>query len=160
MRQAPDFSLPDQNGTMHNLHDYAGRWVIVYFYPKDDTPSCTTEACSFRDARDTLAEYGSTVVIAISKDTVRSHKKFADRHRLNFTLLSDPDHKTIEAFGAWGPKKFMGREFIGIKRNTYIVNPAGTIVKTYENITPKTHVSQIIQDLKVLQAKQKSASDV
>ncbi len=151
MRPAPDFALQDQDGNTHSLKDYADRWLVVYFYPKDDTPGCTTEACDFRDARDAVAEFGNAAVIGISKDSVKSHKKFADKHELNFTLLSDPEHTTIEAFGAWGPKKFMGREFLGIKRNTYIINPDGQIVKEYENVQPKTHVAEIIRDLKALQ---------
>lgn len=151
MRQAPLFELQDQDGKTHTLSDYAGRWLVVYFYPKDDTPGCTTEACDFRDVRDAIAEFGNARVVGISKDSVKSHKKFADKHALNFTLLSDPEHTTIEAFGAWGPKKFMGREFLGIKRNTYIVNPDGMIVKEYENVQPKTHVTEIIRDLKILQ---------
>lgn len=153
MRPAPDFNLPDQDEKNHTLKDYAGRWLVVYFYPKDDTPGCTTEACDFRDARSAIAEYGNATVIGISKDTARSHKKFADKYDLNFTLLSDREHTTIEAFGAWGPKKFMGREFLGVKRNTYIVNPDGMIVKEYENVQPKTHVAEIIRDLKDLQRK-------
>lgn len=151
MRKAPDFNLPDQDGTIHNLSDYTGRWLVVYFYPKDDTPGCTTEACDFRDARDALAEYGNVAVVGISKDSVKSHQKFAVKHQLNFTLLSNPEHDVIEAFGAWGLKKFMGREFMGIKRNTYIINPEGYIVKEYENVTPKTHVAELIKDLKTLQ---------
>lgn len=151
MKQAPNFSLPDQNNERHSLQDYAGGWLVVYFYPKDDTPGCTTEACDFRDARDALAEYGNAAVIGISKDSVKSHQKFADKHQLNFTLLSDPDHAVIEAFGAWGPKKFMGREFLGVRRNTYLIDPKGQIVKEYENVTPKTHVGLLIADLKTLQ---------
>ncbi|MCA9348427.1 thioredoxin-dependent thiol peroxidase [Candidatus Saccharibacteria bacterium] len=151
MKPAPYFELKDQNDTVHKLSDYQGQWVVIYFYPKDDTPGCTTEACDFRDARDALAEYGNAVVIGISKDSVASHRKFADKHNLKFTLLSDPSHETIEAYGAWGPKKFMGREFLGIKRNTYIVDPNGNIVKEYQNVTPKTHVGQILKDLKALQ---------
>lgn len=153
MKKAPSFQLPDQNDQLHKLEDYLGEWLVVYFYPKDDTPGCTTEACDFRDARDALAEFGHTNVIGISKDSTKSHKKFDEKHKLNFTLLSDPDHSVIEAFGAWGPKKFMGREFLGIKRNTYIINPEGYIVKEYENVTPKTHVALLIKDLKELQSK-------
>lgn len=153
MRKAPDFALPDQNEKIHKLSDYSGQWIVLYFYPKDDTPGCTTEACDFRDARDALADYGNALVIGISKDTVKSHKKFADKHKLNFTLLSDPEHETIEAFGAWGPKKFMGREFLGIRRNTYIISPEGDIVKEYENVTPKTHVGLLLKDLKELQSR-------
>lgn len=151
MRKAPDFTLPDQDGKEHSLADYKGRWLVVYFYPKDDTPGCTTEACDFRDARNAIAEFGSAAVIGISKDTVKSHRKFVDKHDLNFTLLSDPEHRIIEAFGAWGPRKFMGREFLSIYRNTYIVNPEGMIVKEYEGVQPKTHVAEIVRDLKALQ---------
>lgn len=153
MKKAPNFELLDQDDKLHKLSDYKNKWLVVYFYPKDDTPGCTTEACDFRDARDALAEFGNANVVGISKDSVKSHKKFADKHKLNFTLLSDPDHLVIEAFGAWGPKKFMGREFLGIKRNTYIVNPNGYIVKEYENVTPKTHVGLLLKDLKELQSK-------
>lgn len=152
MTKAPDFSLPDQDGRMHSLSDYAGRWLVIYFYPKDDTPGCTTEACNFRDAREAIAEFGNAVVIGISKDTVRSHRRFADKHELNFTLLSDPDHKVIEAYNSWGPRKFMGREFMGTLRNTFIVSPEGQIVKEYLGVDPKKHVAEIIADLKQLQA--------
>jgi len=142
--------LPDQDGTIHTLKDYAGTWLVLYFYPKDDTPACTKEACNFRDARDALSEYGKCKVVGISKDSVRSHKKFAGKHGLNFTLLSDPDHKVIEAYGAWKPKKFMGREYLGIMRNTYLINPNGMIAKAYEDITPSEHVGQILEDLRSL----------
>jgi peroxiredoxin Q/BCP len=152
VKTAPDFSLPDQDGTQRSLKDYAGRWVVMYFYPKDDTPACTAEACSFRDAREAIADYGNAVVIGVSKDTPRTHKKFAEKHGLNFTLLSDPDHTAIEAYGAWGPKKFMGREFFGIHRNTVIITPDGKIARTYEGISPKDHVGEILADIKVLQA--------
>jgi len=148
--QAPDFTLPDQHGTMHSLSDYAGQWLVVYFYPKDDTPGCTTEACNFRDGRDMLESMG-VKVIGISKDSVKSHAKFAEKHNINFTLLSDEDHTVIEAFGSWKPKKFMGREFIGIHRDTYLINPSGDIVKKYAGVDPKTHIGEILKDLKELQ---------
>ena len=149
--KAPDFSAMSTSGQMVSLQDFVGKQVVLYFYPKDDTPGCTTEACSFRDARDALAEFGNATVIGISKDSTKSHKKFVEKHDLNFTLLSDPSHETIEAFGAWGKKKFMGREYEGIKRNTYIVNPKGDIAQEYENVTPKTHVGLLLKDLKNLQ---------
>lgn len=151
MKQVPNFTLLDQDGVSHSLEDYAGKWLVVYFYPKDDTPACTKEACNFRDARDAVAEFGNAKVVGISKDSVKSHKKFADKHSLNFTLLSDPDHTVIDAFGAWQLKKFMGREYMGIMRNTYIINPEGKIVKEYIGVTPATHTGELIKDLKGLQ---------
>lgn len=151
--KAPDFSLIDQNGIVQSLKDYAGRWLVIYFYPKDSTPGCTTEACSFRDEREAIRALGDAEIIGISKDSVASHKKFADKHGLTFPLLSDPDHTIIEAYGAWGKRMFMGREYMGTFRNTYIISPAGEIVKTYEGVDPKKHAGEIIQDLKALQAK-------
>ena len=150
MRQAPDFNLKDQNGDVKTLADYAGRWVVLYFYPRDDTPGCTTEACNFRDSRDAIAEYGNAAVIGISKDTVKSHAKFASKHNINFTLLSDEDHKVIEAYGSWSEKKFMGRTYTGIMRDTYIINPGGQIVKEYKGVSPAKHPVEIIHDLQQL----------
>lgn len=152
MQKAPDFNLPDQNGKTHSLNDYRGKWLVLYFYPKDDTTGCTTEACNFRDERSAIAEFGNAEVVGVSKDSVASHKKFADKYNLDFTLLSDPEHKTIEAYGSWGPRKFMGREFLGTHRNTFIIDTNGNIAKRYEGVDPKTHASQIIKDLKTLQA--------
>lgn len=144
---APSFRLPDINGQEHSLEDYAGRWIILYFYPKDDTPGCTTEACSLRDARDTLAEMGAEI-IGISKDDANSHEKFKAKYALNFTLLTDADKQAIEAYGAWG-KKMFGKE--GILRKTFIISPEGQVVKAYGRVTPLGHGDQIIADLKTLQ---------
>jgi peroxiredoxin Q/BCP len=144
---APDFSLPDFEGKMHTLKDYAGKWVVFYFYPKDDTPGCTTEACSLRDARDTLAEMGAEI-IGVSKDDANSHEKFKARYSLNFTLLTDKDRQAIEAYGAWG-KKMFGQE--GILRKTFIIDPKGQVVKVYGRVTPMGHGDQVIADLKTLQ---------
>lgn len=152
--KAPDFSLIDQDGIVHSLKDYAHKWVVLYFYPKDSTAGCTTEACAFRDAREAIADLGNAVVVGVSKDSVASHKKFADKHGLNFTLLSDPDHTTIEAYDSWQLKKFMGREYMGTARNTFIIDPKGEIAKKYEGVNPKTHAAEIITDLKSLQTKQ------
>ncbi len=148
--RAPEFELLDQNGTTKTLNDYAGKWLIVYFYPKDDTPGCTTEACNFRDGREVLVSMGVNVV-GISRDSVKSHAKFAQKHGLDFTLLSDPEHIFIEAFGSWKSKKFMGREYIGINRDTYLINPEGDIVKKYEGVDPKNHFEQIVSDIQTLQ---------
>src|SRR4051812_31506209 len=130
MRAAPDFTLQDQNGNEHSLRDYRGQWVVVYFYPKDDTSGCTKEACSFRDGREELERRGLKV-FGISADSVASHKKFTDKYGLNFTLLSDPDKTIIDAYGALGEKSMFGRKYIGIKRNTYLIDPDGNIVKEY-----------------------------
>ena len=151
MKDAPDFTLPDQNGSLKHLSDYAGKWLVLYFYPKDNTPGCTTEACNFRDERDAIAEFGNAEIVGISKDNVRSHKKFAEEQHLNFTLLSDTEHKVIEAYDSWKTKKFMGREYLGIERNTFIISPDGKIAKEYHGVDPKSHAAELIADLKALQ---------
>lgn len=152
MKPAPDFNLPDQDGNNRSLSDYSGKWLVLYFYPKDDTPGCTTEACAFRDEREAISEFGNAVVVGISKDSVTSHKKFIEKHGLNFTLLSDESHKTMEDYGVWGPRTFMGKSYIGVSRNTYLINPDGQIVKTYKGVDPKKHAAQIINDLKAFQS--------
>lgn len=141
--KAPTFSLKDQDGNIKSLKDYAGKWLVLYFYPKDDTPGCTVEACSLRDANDELIKLGANVV-GISKDDEDSHRKFKAKHQLNFTLLSDPSGSTIEAYGAWGPKMF-GKP--GIQRKTFIINSDGEIVKTYGRVTPLGHGDQVVTDL-------------
>lgn len=153
MKQAPIFSLLDQDNNVRSLDDYVGKWVVLYFYPKDNTPGCTTEACTFRDERDAIADLGNAVVIGVSKDSVASHKKFVEQHHINFTLLSDPQHKVIEVYDSWKPKKFMGRDYMGTERNTFIINPDGQIVKEYRGVDPKTHAADIIADLKTFQKK-------
>ena len=142
--KAPDFSLADESGATHNLKDYKGKWVVLYFYPKDDTPGCTVEACSLRDARDDIAALGAEI-IGISADDAPSHEQFKAKHSLNFTLLSDPEKKVIEAYGAWG-KKMFGQE--GILRRTFIIDPEGTVVKVYGRVTPLGHGDQIVEFLK------------
>lgn len=151
MKKAPDFSLPDQTNHRRSLKDFKGKWLVLYFYPKDDTPGCTKEACNFRDVRDSIATLGNAEVVGVSKDSVKSHAKFADKHDLNFMLLSDPEAITIHAYKSWGQKKFMGREFMGILRNTYIIDPKGMIVKEYPGVDPKTHAEEVIKDLRALQ---------
>jgi peroxiredoxin Q/BCP len=144
---APDFSLQDDLGAIHSLGEYRGQWLVLYFYPADDTPGCTLEACSFRDARDSLAELGAQIV-GISKDDAGSHEKFKAKHSLNFTLLTDPQKIVLNAYGAWGKKQF-GSE--GTLRKTFIINPDGIVVKVYGRVTPRGHGDQIIRDLKALQ---------
>ena len=141
---APDFKLEDQDGNQKSLKDFSGKWLVLYFYPKDDTPGCTVEACSLRDANDELISLGANVV-GVSKDDQDSHRKFKAKHKLNFTLLSDPSGKTIEAYEAWGPKMF-GK--VGILRKTFIISPEGKVVKTYGRVTPLGHGEQVIAELK------------
>lgn len=145
---APDFSLPDSDGNIHSLSDYAGKWLVLYFYPKDETPGCTTQACSLRDARDDIAALGAEVV-GVSKDDASAHEKFKAKHSLNFSLLSDPKATAIEAYGAWG-KKMFGKE--GILRKTFIINPEGMVVKVYGRATPIGHGEAVLSELKRLQA--------
>src|SRR5690348_11593460 len=128
--KAADFSLPDQNGIVHTLAQYHGKWVVLYFYPKDDTPGCTKEACSFRDSFIELQKLG-VVILGVSKDSIESHKKFAEKYHLNFPILSDESKTVIVQYHAWGKKQFMGREFDGILRMSYLINPQGEIQKVY-----------------------------
>lgn len=146
--EAPDFTLQDPKGEGHSLRDYQGKWVVLYFYPKDDTPGCATEACSLRDARDDIAAVGAEI-IGISKDGASDHEKFKAKYSLNFTLLSDPGGKVITDYGAWG-KKMFGQE--GILRKTFLIDPNGMVQKVYGRVTPLGHGEQVLEQLKVLQA--------
>lgn len=145
--KAPAFTLKDESGVDRSLADYKGKWVVLYFYPKDDTPGCTTEACSLRDARNDIAELGAEV-IGVSADEAAVHEKFKAKYTLNFTLLSDPDMKAINAYEAWG-KKMFGKE--GILRRTFIINPEGTVVKVFGRVTPLGHGEQVVEELRRLQ---------
>lgn len=145
--KAPDFSLPNESEETIQLSDFKGSWVVLYFYPKDDTPGCTIQACSLRDARDDLSDMGAKVV-GISKDSTDSHDKFKAKHSLNFTLLSDEQGRVIEAYGAWG-KKMFGKE--GIQRKTFLIDPAGMVQKVYAKAIPVGHGEQVIADIKKLQ---------
>lgn len=146
---APSFSLPDADGKIHSLSEYQGKWVILYFYPKDDTPGCTKEACAFRDAISDF-QVKHAVILGVSKDSVASHKKFAHKFSLTFPILSDESLETIKAYNAWGKKKFMGKEYDGILRTTVLINPAGEIVKRYEKVDPVVHATEILSDLDAL----------
>jgi peroxiredoxin Q/BCP len=145
-QKAPEFSLPDQDGVVHTLTQYRGKKVLLYFYPKDDTPGCTQEACNFRDNYTSLVDAG-LVVVGISKDTVKSHKKFAQKYSLPFPLLSDEDTKICQAYGVWGKKKFMGREYMGISRMSFLIDEQGTLAKIYEEVKPKEHTQEVAKDL-------------
>lgn len=145
MTKAPDFSLPDQHGDMHSLKKYKGKWVVLYFYPRDDTPGCVKEACGFRDNIHEFTRRG-VVIIGVSADSSVSHKKFADKYHLNFTLLSDERLDMIKAYNAWGEKRFMGRTFSGVLRMTYLITPKGEIAKAYEQVNPLVHAEGILHD--------------
>lgn len=149
LKKAPSFSLPDQFGRIHSLSEYQGKWLLVYFYPKDDTPGCTKEACGFRDIATEFVKQ-DIVVIGISKDSVQSHKKFAEKYHLSFTLLSDESTDTIKAYGAWGEKKFMGRTFDGVKRISFLIGPEQTIRKEYSKVDVFSHAKDILQDKQTL----------
>ena len=144
--KAPDFSLLDQDNKTRKLSDWSGKWLVLYFYPKDDTPGCTIEACSFRDEYEVIKEAGAAVV-GVSKDSVKSHRKFADKYKLNFPILSDESAQVIDAYGAWDEKNIFGNAYLGIIRKTFIIDPDGNIAKEYPNVTPKDHAVQILQDL-------------
>lgn len=148
-QKAPVFSLPDQEEKIHTISDYAGKWVLLYFYPKDDTPGCTKEACSVRDNMPKF-EGLDTVVLGISADSVNSHKKFAEKYKLPFTLLSDRSKETIELYGAWETKNILGKEIKVISRTSFLINPEGIVVKIYKNVNPRGHAEQVLADLNKL----------
>ncbi|MBI4008993.1 thioredoxin-dependent thiol peroxidase [Candidatus Roizmanbacteria bacterium] len=145
--KASDFELPDQNGKVRRLSEFLGKWVVLYFYPRDNTPGCTKEACGFRDSVKEFEKRG-VVIIGVSKDSVESHQKFAKKYNLNFPILSDPDRKVLKAYNAWGKKSFLGKIFEGTLRKTYIIDPEGKIRKTYEKVIPLNHAQEILNDLK------------
>jgi len=143
---APDFTLLDEAGTPHRLSDYRGRPLVLYFYPKDDTPGCTTEACSFRDGYNAYQQAGVTI-LGVSPDTPKKHANFKEKYHLPFTLLADEGHKICELYGVWGRKKFMGREYDGVFRTTFVIAPDGTIAKVFENVKPEGHSSEVLAAL-------------
>jgi len=144
--QAPDFSLPDENGELRHLSDYRGKVVVLYFYPKDDTPGCTTEACGFRDQYQDYEKAGVSV-IGVSPDDVKKHQKFKTKYNLPFTLLADTDHTVCELYGVWGRKKFMGKEYDGVFRTTFLIGKDGTILRVFENVKPEGHSQEILKVL-------------
>ena len=131
--KAPDFSLPDQNGKIHSLKDYAGKKVILYFYPKDNTSGCTKQACGFSERMPLFSEKGA-VILGISKDSVASHKKFEENYGLKFTILSDPDKTVIQSYDVWKEKKLYGKVSMGVVRTTYLIDENGIIIKAFDKV--------------------------
>jgi peroxiredoxin Q/BCP len=142
--KAPAFKAPDQDGNIHQLKGYKGKKVALFFYPQDDTETCTKEACNLRDNYAALTAKG-VVVIGVSPDNEKSHKKFETKYGLPFTLLADPDTKILQAYGVWDWKKFMGREYIGVLRTTFLIDEKGKIAHIITKVTSKTHAEQIIE---------------
>jgi peroxiredoxin Q/BCP len=146
---APDFDLQDETGARRRLSDLRGRPFVLYFYPADDTPGCTKEACSFRDDYAAFQQSGVTL-LGVSPDTVRSHAKFREKHRLPFSLLADPDHHVCSLYGVWGPKKLMGRSYEGVLRTTFIIDKTGRIARVFEKVRPAAHSAEVLAALESL----------
>jgi peroxiredoxin Q/BCP len=147
--KAPAFSLSDQNGTTHTLLDYKGKWVLLNFYPKDDTPGCTKEACALRDAFPAFGKLNA-VIMGVSADSESKHQKFIDKFSLPFILLADTEKEVVRKYGVWGKKKFMGREYLGINRMSFLIDPKGKIAKVYREVKPAEHAKEVLEDLKAL----------
>jgi len=143
---APDFELLDDTNTPRKLSDYRGRNVVLYFYPKDDTPGCTKEACNFRDDYSAYENAG-VVILGVSPDTVASHVKFKRKFQLQFPLLADEGHKVCDLYDVWGPKKFMGKEYEGVLRTTFLIGEDGNIIKVFENVRPAEHSAELLEAL-------------
>ena len=143
---APDFELMDDTNTLRKLSDFRGRNVVLYFYPKDDTPGCTREACNFRDDYSAYENAG-VVILGVSPDSVASHVKFKKKFQLQFPLLADEGHKVCDLYEVWGPKKFMGKEYEGVLRTTFLIDVNGEIKKVYENVRPAEHSAALLADL-------------
>ncbi|MBW4600170.1 MAG: thioredoxin-dependent thiol peroxidase [Calothrix sp. FI2-JRJ7] len=147
---APFFSAPNQNGGTVSLNDFEGKWLVIYFYPKDDTPGCTTEAKDFSAYVDDFSKLGASI-IGVSTDSQKSHCKFIDKHNLTITLLSDPEHQVADAFGVWRLKKFMGKEYMGIERSTFIISPDQKIAYAWTKVKTKDHAQAVLKQLQVLE---------
>ncbi len=146
---APDFSLPDSTGKLTHLHEFRGQWVVLYFYPRDNTPGCTKEACGFRDA---YLDYQSSevVVLGISADDAKSHQKFIQKYELPFPLLCDIGGEVARNYASYGLKKFMGKEFEGVYRHSFLIDPEGNLARIYHKVKPETHARELLQDLETL----------
>ncbi|MCX7708303.1 MAG: thioredoxin-dependent thiol peroxidase [Clostridia bacterium] len=148
-QKAINFELMDDYGNNIRLSDFIGKKVVLYFYPKDNTPGCNTEACSFRDVYDDILQAGA-VVLGISMDDQNSHRKFRNKFGLPFYLLSDPDHKTAEAYGTWGEKKMYGKAYMGILRSTFVIDETGVVRKVFPKVSPEGHGEEILNTLREL----------
>ncbi|GAA0441117.1 thioredoxin-dependent thiol peroxidase [Lentibacillus halophilus] len=146
-KQAPDFTLPDQNGNKVSLSDFRGKHVVLYFYPKDMTPGCTNEACDFRDAEESFSELDA-VIIGVSPDAEESHQKFIDKHDLPFTLLADEDHQAAKAYDVWKLKENFGNEFHGMERSTFIIDKEGQLQKEFRDVKVDGHVDEALNFLR------------
>ena len=147
--KAPDIVLLNQDGKMVQLKDFIGQWVLVYFYPKDDTPGCTKEACTIQGNWSQFNKL-DLIVLGISPDSVASHKEFVDKYQLKFDLLADVHKEVVQAYGVWGKKKFMGNEYMGVSRMSFLIDPEGKIAKVYEKVKPEEHAAEVLADLVVL----------
>jgi peroxiredoxin Q/BCP len=145
-KPAPDFELTTDAGERVKLSDFRGRPVVLYFYPKDDTPGCTTEACGFRDVYSEFEQRGA-VVLGVSPDDEASHVRFKEKYSLPFSLLADPEHKAAEKYGVWAEKNFGGRKYMGVKRSTFVIDAEGNVVKTMHNVKPDGHPEKVLQAL-------------
>lgn len=144
--RAPGIALPDESGTVHHLAERQGRWTIVYFYPKDDTPGCTVESCQFRDVDVDIRNAGAEVW-GISPDGAASHARFREKFNLPFTLLSDEDHAVADAYGAWQQKSFLGKTYMGIQRSTFLVDPDGVVVRSWPQVKADGHATEVLAAL-------------
>lgn len=147
---APDFTLPDQGGDEVTLSELRGQWVVLYFYPRADTPGCTTQACGVRD-RSTEYEAAGARVLGVSPDEVKAIAKFDTKHDLGFTLLADADHEVAEAYGTWAEKSMYGKKYWGVTRSTFLIDPDGTIAEVFPKVSPKTHDEKVLEALRELQ---------
>lgn len=143
---APDFELPDQTNKKHKLSDFHGQWVLLYFYPKDNTPGCTKEACSLADSFPAFEKLNAKV-LGVSTDSVESHKKFAHKYKLPFTLLADTDKKVVKLYGVWAEKSMFGKKYFGTKRTSFLIDPSGNINKIYKSVNPITHAEEVVNNL-------------
>jgi len=149
-QKAPEFATPNQRGEISKLADFAGQWLVLYFYPKDNTPGCSTEAIDFTALSPQFQQLNA-VILGVSPDSAKSHCRFIEKHNLTIQLLSDPDHQLAEIYQVWGLKKFMGKEYMGIKRATFLIDPRGNIAYIWSNVKVKAHAEAVLKKLEELQ---------